>query len=195
MVIAVGRLLQLNPDTILSSERVLHSLCKTLDGRFLVTLDDYTRVAQKLDFSPSRLSVQSERREENLRRQLTWARRFDQPGAGRKEKVFPSAQRRESGNALLEELPDPKPRTRTLPPSETKVTAAKKAKKHCKKRREKRRKAEKPKKATRGPPLCFRRQRWARLEGSFKRLHWLDPCRDVGPVARISGLSRSCRLL
>ena len=40
-----------------------------------------------------RLSTQQERTEKNLRTQLTWARRFDQPGAGRKEKVFPLAEK------------------------------------------------------------------------------------------------------
>ena len=104
--------------------------------------------------------------------QLTWARRFDQPGAGRKEKVFPLAEKelkdekaaaplsRHARSALLEEdpqeeLPEPKARTRELPPSEAKVTAAKKAKKHRKERkREKRRKAEKAEKAKGG-------SRWA----------------------------------
>ena len=40
-----------------------------------------------------RLSTQQERTEKNLHTQLTWARRFDQPGAGRKEKVFPLAEK------------------------------------------------------------------------------------------------------
>ena len=40
-----------------------------------------------------RLSTQQERTEENLHTQLTWARRFDQPGAGTKEKVFPLAEK------------------------------------------------------------------------------------------------------
>ena len=40
-----------------------------------------------------RLSTQQERTEKNLHTQLTWARRFDQPGAGKKEKVFPLAEK------------------------------------------------------------------------------------------------------
>ena len=64
-----------------------------------------------------RLSTQQERTEKNLRAQLTWARRFDQPGAGKKEKVFPLAEKelkdekaaaplsRHARSALLEEDP------------------------------------------------------------------------------------------
>ena len=118
-----------------------------------------------------RLSTQQERTEKNLHTQLTWARRFDQPGAGRKEKVFPLAEKelkdekaaaplsRHARSALLEEdpqeeLPEPRARTRELPPSEAKVTAAKKAKKHRKERkREKRRKAEKAEKAKGRPAV------------------------------------------
>ena len=118
-----------------------------------------------------RLSTQQERTEKNLHTQLTWARRFDQPGAGRKEKVFPLPEKelkdekavaplfRHARSALLEEdpqeeLPEPRARTRELPPSEVKVTAAKKAKKHRKERkREKRRKAEKAEKAKGRPAV------------------------------------------
>ncbi|CAE7485461.1 unnamed protein product, partial [Symbiodinium pilosum] len=109
--------------------------------------------------------------EKNLRTQLTWARRFDQPGAGKKEKVFSLAKKelkdekaaaplsRHARSALLEEdaqeeLPEPKARTRELPPSEAKVTAVKKAKKRRKERkREKRRKAEKAEKTRGRPPV------------------------------------------
>ncbi|CAE7686814.1 GIP, partial [Symbiodinium sp. CCMP2456] len=84
-----------------------------------------------------RLKTQRERTKSNLSRQLTWARRFDQPGAGRKTQVFPLTEKelkhemaaaplsRHARTALLEE-----------------VTPAKKKAKHKKeRRREKRKKA------------------------------------------------------
>ena len=85
---------------------------------------------------------------------------------------------RHARSALLEEdpqeeLPEPKARTRELPPSEAKVTAAKKAKKHRKERkREKRRKAEKAEKAKGRPQHRDR----------LKRSHRPVPCMDSGQL-------------
>ncbi|CAE7499203.1 unnamed protein product, partial [Symbiodinium pilosum] len=144
-----------------------------------------------------------ERTEKNLHTQLTWARRFDQPGAGNKEKVFPLAEKelkdekaaaplsRHARSALLEEdpqeeLPEPKARTRELPPSETKVTAAKKAKKHREERkREKSRKAEKAEKA-RGRP------RWA---ASLPSVATPRPARKEPPTGALGGLGASATTL
>ena len=121
----------------------------------------YLKEKSRRRASKHRLGTQEKRTRESLGAQLTWALRFNQPGSGKKTQVFPLAEgalkdevaaaplSRHARNALLQEdphaeLPEVRARTRTLPPTEKRVTEAKKKKKHRKERkREQRRKAEK----------------------------------------------------
>ena len=118
----------------------------------------------------SRKRAASKRREghvdrvkEKLQKEDEWWKRFNQPGKGRKVRVFPLAEGELAGEvqaaplskkaktALLEEeeqafleLPQHRPRTKELPPSARKLTPKKRAAKHKReRRREQRRKADK----------------------------------------------------
>ena len=82
---------------------------QTMGGRLA-----YLKERSRKRAAEHRLKGQKERTEANLSRQLTWARRFDQPGAGRKTKVFtlaegPLASEVAAKGALLEEDPNEDP--------------------------------------------------------------------------------------